>query len=86
MEDTIRIIICIQNKKCRPSIDKVNQVRKQTKILHVYFNNHYGGKAVVNAVQFKAMTGHTLSKFETNVPESAEKYLSNQGLTSTSDI
>jgi hypothetical protein len=34
----------------------------------------------------KAMTGHTLSKFETNALESAEKYLSDQGVISTSDI
>ncbi len=50
------------------------------KILRVYFNNHYGGKAVVNALQFKAMIGHS-SDIETNALEQAEKYLLNQGLT-----
>jgi uncharacterized protein YecE (DUF72 family) len=42
----------------------------------VYFNNHYGGKAVVNALQFKEMTGASLTQFEMNALENAEKYLS----------
>jgi D-arabinose 1-dehydrogenase-like Zn-dependent alcohol dehydrogenase len=45
-----------------------------------------GGKAVVNALQFKAMTGHSLSRIETNSLESAEKYLSNQGLITSSSV
>jgi uncharacterized protein YecE (DUF72 family) len=65
-------------------VEKVHQIRKQTKILRVYFNNHYGGKAVVNALQFKAMTGHSLSEIETNALEHAEKYLSTQGLITSS--
>ena len=48
-------------QELKPWVEKVDQIRKQTKILRVYFNNHYGGKAVVNALQFKAMTGHSLS-------------------------
>ena len=39
----------------------VNQIREQTKVLRIYFNNHYGGKAVVNAMQFKEMIGVSLS-------------------------
>jgi hypothetical protein len=31
----------------------VDQISKQTK---KYFNNHYGGKVVVNALQFEAET------------------------------
>ncbi|MDP9289508.1 MAG: DUF72 domain-containing protein [Thermoproteota archaeon] len=50
----------------------MDQIRKQTKILRVYFNNHYGGKAVVNALQFKAMTAHSLSEIETNALERAQ--------------
>jgi len=29
----------------------MEQIRKQTKILRIYSNNYYGGKAVVNAMQ-----------------------------------
>ena len=44
-------------QELQPWVDRVDQIRKQTKILCIYFNNHYGGKAVVNPLQFKAMTG-----------------------------
>jgi uncharacterized protein YecE (DUF72 family) len=64
----------------------VDQIRKQTKILRVYFNNHYGGKAVVNALQFKAVTGYSLSGIETNALEYAEKYLLNHGLMTSSSV
>jgi len=67
-------------QELQPWVDKVDQIRKQTKTLRVYFNNHYGGKAVVNALQFKAMTGHPLSEMETNALKHAQKYLSNHGL------
>ncbi|MFZ0897228.1 MAG: hypothetical protein WAZ77_22220, partial [Candidatus Nitrosopolaris sp.] len=59
---------------------------KQTKLLRVYFNNHYGGMAVVNALQFKAMTGHSLSEMETNALEHAQKYLSTHGLLTSSSV
>ncbi|HMH10717.1 MAG TPA: hypothetical protein VK553_08420 [Candidatus Nitrosopolaris rasttigaisensis] len=62
----------------------MDQIKRQTKILRVYFNNHYGGKAVVNALQFKAMTGHSFSEMETNALKHAQKYLSNQGLITSS--
>jgi uncharacterized protein YecE (DUF72 family) len=68
------------DQELKPWVDKVIQIRKQTELLRVYFNNHYGGKAIVNALQFKAMTGHLLSEIETNALEHAEKYLSNHGL------
>ena len=73
-------------QELQPWVDKVDQLRKQTKILRVYFNNHYGGKAVVNALHFKAMTGHPLSEIEKNALERAEKYWFNQGLISSSDV
>jgi uncharacterized protein YecE (DUF72 family) len=73
-------------QELQPWVDKVDQITKQTKILRVYFNNHYGGKAVVNALQFKALSRHSLSEIETNALERAEKYLSNQGLISSSDV
>jgi uncharacterized protein YecE (DUF72 family) len=38
----------------------LDQVREQTKILRIYFHNHHGGKAAVNAMQFKQMNGISL--------------------------
>jgi uncharacterized protein YecE (DUF72 family) len=72
-------------QELKPWVEKVNQIREQTKILRIYFNNHYGGKAVVNAMQFKAMIGHPLSDSETDALEHAKEYLSNRLITSSSD-
>jgi hypothetical protein len=46
----------------------------------VYFNNHYGGNAVVNSLQFKEMTGASLTPLEVRALEHAEKYLSKERL------
>ena len=54
----------------------------QTKVLRVYFNNHYGGKAVVNALQFKEMIGMSISEKETKALEQAQSYLSNKQILS----
>ena len=57
-----------------PWVEKVDQIRKQTKILRIYFNNHYGGKAVVNAMQFKEMFGMSATE-ERRVLERAQTYV-----------
>ena len=59
-------------EELKPWVEKVEQIRKQTKVLRAYFNNHYGGKAVVNALQFKEMTGTALSEYEKKVLEHAQ--------------
>ncbi len=62
-------------QELKPWVEKVEQIRKQTKILRIYFNNHYGGKAVINAIQFKEMIGMSLSKEERRVFEHAQTYI-----------
>jgi uncharacterized protein YecE (DUF72 family) len=62
-------------EELKPWVEKVQQIRKQTKTLRIYFNNHYGGKAVVNAMQFKEMIGISLSSEERKQLESAKAYL-----------
>ena len=65
-------------EELRPWVKKVEQVKNETKVLRVYFNNHYGGKAVVNALQFKEMTsggGTPLSDTERKALEHAQSYL-----------
>ena len=59
----------------KPWIEKVNQIREHTKILRIYFNNHYGGKAVVNAMQFKEMIGVLLSADEKRVTENTKAHI-----------
>ncbi len=67
-------------QELEPWIEKVNQIKGQTKVLRVYFNNHYGDKAVVNALQFKEMTGTSLTQLEGKTLAHAEKYLAKERL------
>ena len=60
-------------EELRPWVEKVGQIKKQTKTLRIYFNNHYGGKAVVNAMQFKQMNGIVLSADEKQHLENPRK-------------
>jgi hypothetical protein len=55
----------------KPWVEKVNQIREQTKILRIY----YGDKAVVNAMQFKEMIGVSLSADEKRVMENTKAHI-----------
>jgi uncharacterized protein YecE (DUF72 family) len=65
-------------EELKPWAQKVSQIKQQTKVLRIYFNNHYGGKVVVNALEFKEMIGMSLSEKERKVLEEAKHYLSNK--------
>lgn len=67
-------------EELKPWIEKVSQIKQETKVLRIYFNNHYGGKAVINALQFKEMTSTSLSDKEVKALEQAQSYLSNKML------
>ncbi len=65
-------------QELKPWVEKVNEIREQTKILRIYFNNHYGGKAVVNAMhidRFKEMIGISLSTDEKRVMENTKAHI-----------
>ncbi len=66
-------------KELEPWVEKIRKINEKTDTIFVYFNNHYGGKAIVNALQFKEMINETpLPKNEKRVLEKAKKYLSNK--------
>jgi uncharacterized protein YecE (DUF72 family) len=66
-------------KELEPWVEKIRKIKQNTETVFVYFNNHYGGKAVLNALQFKEMINKTpLPENEKKVLEKAEKYLSNK--------
>ena len=65
-------------QELEPWIDKVRELKNQTKKLRIYFNNHYGGKAVINALQFKEMNGVSLNDKERNILQKAQNYYHNQ--------
>ena len=62
-------------EELEPWVEKIDKIREQTKVLRVYFNNHYGGKAVINALEFKEMLGIKLSEKEASKLENAKSYL-----------
>jgi uncharacterized protein YecE (DUF72 family) len=62
-------------EELEPWVEKIDKIREETKVLRVYFNNHYGGKAVINALEFKEMLGIKLSEKEVSRLESAKSYL-----------
>ena len=62
-------------EELEPWVEKIDKIREETKVLRIYFNNHYGGKAVINALEFKEMLGIKLSEKEVNKLENAKSYL-----------
>jgi uncharacterized protein YecE (DUF72 family) len=61
----------------KPWVEKVNEIREQAKILRIYFNDHYGGKAVFNTMQLKEMIGVSLSGAEKRVMENTKAHILN---------
>jgi uncharacterized protein YecE (DUF72 family) len=65
-------------KELAPWVNKIERIKEQTETIFVYFNNHYSGKAIINALQFKKMiSDQPLSENEKNALEKAKKFLSN---------
>jgi uncharacterized protein YecE (DUF72 family) len=65
-------------KELVPWVNKIKRIKEETDNVFVYFNNHYSGKAIVNALQFKEMVNdQPLSENENNALERARKYISN---------
>ncbi len=64
-------------EELKPWVEKVTQIKEQTKTVRGYFNNHLSGKAILNVLQFKEMNGK-LSDGERRAMEQVEKYLSGE--------
>jgi uncharacterized protein YecE (DUF72 family) len=69
----------------KPWVDKVKKVSTETAIVRGYFNNHYGARAVVNAIEFKEMLGTVLSQRERTLLENARGLLSQPSRQTTLD-
>jgi hypothetical protein len=46
----------------------------ETPVVRGYFNNHYGARAVVNAIESKEMLGNALSEKENAIKENARNF------------
>ena len=60
----------------KPWVDKVKQISLETPVIRGYFNNHYGARAVINAIEFKEMLGTALSEKEKTLLENARNLFS----------
>jgi len=69
----------------KPWVDKVKQISLETAVVRGYFNNHYGARAVVNAIEFKEMLGAVLSQKESAALENARNLLSHVSRQETLD-
>ena len=69
----------------KPWVDKVKQISLETPVVRGYFNNHYGARAVVNAIEFKEMLGTALSEKEKTLLENARNLFSQTSRQATLD-
>ena len=72
-------------EELNPWVEKVKQTSTETTVVRGYFNNHYGARAVVNAIEFKEMLGTTLSEKEKAVVENARNFFFQTSRQSTLD-
>ena len=63
-------------EELKPWIGKIKEITSKTNTLRIYFNNHYGARAVINALEFKDMLGISLSNRQKNALEFARSYYS----------
>ncbi|TLX82761.1 MAG: DUF72 domain-containing protein, partial [Thaumarchaeota archaeon] len=63
-------------EELKPWAEKVKQISRETAVVRGYFNNHYGARAVVNALEFKQMLGTVLSEEERAALQHARNYFS----------
>jgi uncharacterized protein YecE (DUF72 family) len=72
-------------EELKPWAEKVKQISTETAVVRGYFNNHYGARAVVNAIEFKEMLGTVLSEKEKAVLENARNFFFEASRQSTLD-
>jgi uncharacterized protein YecE (DUF72 family) len=72
-------------EELKPWVDKMRQLPNETALVRGYFNNHYGARAVVNAIEFKEMIGTVLSEKEIAVLENARNFFFEASRQSTLD-
>lgn len=72
-------------EELRPWVDKVKQISTETAVVRGYFNNHYGARAVANAIEFKEMLGTVLSETERAALENARYFFYQYSRQSTLD-
>ncbi|MGN6348077.1 MAG: DUF72 domain-containing protein, partial [Candidatus Nitrosocosmicus sp.] len=66
------------NNELIPWVNKIKKIQEQSNSIFIYFNNHYAGKAIVNALQFKKLLDeNSLTEYQTTVLERAKEFFPN---------
>ena len=63
-------------EELEPWVSKIKAMQNETAVIRSYFNNHYGAKAVVNALQFRELLGLELNEEQVKVLRHGQDYLS----------
>jgi uncharacterized protein YecE (DUF72 family) len=63
-------------EELEPWAKKVNDIATKVKRLRIYFNNHYAGAAIINAIMFEKMLESELSQEKESMLEHAERFYS----------
>ena len=72
-------------EELKPWAEKVKQISTETAVVRGYFNNHYGARAVVNALEFKQLLGTVLTEKERAVLGHARNFFIQTSRQSTLD-
>lgn len=68
------------DEELMPWVEKAQKMAKEVKVLRIYFNNHYGAKAVFNALKFRDMLGEMLSSDEKAMLQRLQNFFSSSSL------
>ncbi|HSA72823.1 MAG TPA: DUF72 domain-containing protein [Nitrososphaeraceae archaeon] len=72
-------------EELKPSVDRVKMITSETAVVRGYFNNHYGARAVVNAIEFKEIYGTVLSVKQNEILKHARNLIFQNSRQSTLD-
>jgi uncharacterized protein YecE (DUF72 family) len=59
----------------KPWLSKIKTIQSEVSVVRSYFNNHYGAKALVNALQLKELLGTEFTEDHGKVLRHAEEYI-----------
>ena len=68
--------ISIARKSLNPGLRRSMKIAPKVKKLRIYFNNHYAGAAIINAMQFEEMLSQELSEEKKKMLAHARQYYS----------
>lgn len=66
--------LCLWGERIKRLMETTIDGTTERKVIRVYFNNHYGGKSIINALEFKDILGMGLPENARNILQHARNY------------